>query len=126
MAEPLILPLVRTVASKAADALIEAVTRMCGLNDDRRTLERQLLAVECKLVNAEERRETNHYVKSWMKELQSVAYEADNVLDDIQYETLRRQSKIGRFSTRKALGYIRSRSSLLFRFEISKKLKSVL
>ncbi|KAM3206274.1 hypothetical protein ACQJBY_061759 [Aegilops geniculata] len=126
MAESLLLPLVRGVACKAADALVETVTRMCGLDDDRRTLERHLLAVECKLANAEERSETNGYVKSWMKELKSVAYEADDVLDDFQYEALRRQSKIGKSTTRKVLGYITHHNPLLFRFEMSRKLKNVL
>ncbi|XP_044437107.1 putative disease resistance protein RGA3 isoform X2 [Triticum aestivum] len=126
MAESLLLPLVRGVASKAAGTLVETVTRMCGLDDDRRTLERQLLAIECKLANAEERSETNCYVESWMKELKSVAYEADDVLDDFQYEALRRQSKIGKSTTRKVLGYITHRSPLLFRFEMSKKLKNIL
>ena len=64
MTESLLLPLVRSVAGKAADALVETVTRMCGLDDDRQTLERHLLAVECKLANAEEMSETNRYVKS--------------------------------------------------------------
>uniref|UniRef100_A0A3B6T7K5 NB-ARC domain-containing protein n=1 Tax=Triticum aestivum TaxID=4565 RepID=A0A3B6T7K5_WHEAT len=106
MAESLLLPLVRGVAGKAADALVETVTRMCGLDDDRQTLERRLLAVESKLANAEEMSETNPYVKSWMKELKSVAYQADDVLDDFQYEALRRQSKIGKSTTRKVLSYI--------------------
>ncbi|KAI4974286.1 hypothetical protein ZWY2020_047566 [Hordeum vulgare] len=126
MAESLLLPLVRGVAGKAADALVETVTRMCGLDDDRQTLERHLLAVECKLANAEEMSETNRYVKSWMKELKSVAYQADDVLDDFQYEALRRESKIGKSTTRKALSYITRHSPLLFRFEMSRKLKSVL
>ena len=126
MAESLLLPLVRGVASKAADAIVGTVTRMCGLDDDRRTLERQLLAVECKLASAEERSMTNGYVKSWMKELKSVAYQADDVLDDFQYEALRRQSKIGKSTTRKVLSYIMRHSPLLFRFEMSRKLKNVL
>ncbi|XBI05958.1 hypothetical protein VPH35_134032 [Triticum aestivum] len=126
MAESLLLPLVRGVAGKAADALVETVTHMCGLDDDRRTLERHLLAVECKLANAEEMSETNGYVKSWMKEFKSVAYEADDVLDDFQYEALRRQSKIGKSTTHKVLGYITRQSPLLFRFEMSRKLKNVL
>nr|UBY06899.1 NBS-LRR disease resistance protein [Dasypyrum villosum] len=126
MAESLLLPLVRSVAGKAADALVETVTRMCGLDDDRQKLERQLLAVECKLANAEERSEANGYVKSWMKELKSVAYQADDVLDDFQYEALRRQSKIGMSTYRKVLSYVTRRSPLLFRFEMSRKLKSVL
>uniref|UniRef100_A0A453QCG4 Disease resistance protein RGA3 n=1 Tax=Aegilops tauschii subsp. strangulata TaxID=200361 RepID=A0A453QCG4_AEGTS len=126
MTESLLLPLVRGVAGKAADALVETVSRMCGLDDDRRTLERHLLAVECKLANAEERSETNRYVKSWMKELKSIAYEADDVLDDFRYEALRRQSKIGKSTTHKVLGYITRHSPLLFRFEMSRKLKNVL
>ncbi|KAF7093492.1 hypothetical protein CFC21_095903 [Triticum aestivum] len=126
MAESLLLPLVRGVASKAADAIVGTVTRMCGLDDDRRTLERQLLAVECKLASAEERSMTNGYVKSWMKELKSVAYKADDVLDDFQYEALRRQFKIGRSTSNKVLGYITRRNPLLFRFEMSRKLKNVL
>uniref|UniRef100_N1R3D9 Putative disease resistance protein RGA3 n=1 Tax=Aegilops tauschii TaxID=37682 RepID=N1R3D9_AEGTA len=126
MAESLLLPLVRGVARKAADALVETMTRMCGLDDDRRMLERHLLAVQCKLANAEDRSETNDYVKSWMKELKSVAYEADDVLDDFQYEALRRQSKIGKSTTRKVLSYITRHSPLLFRFEMSRKLKNVL
>ena len=126
MAESLLLPLVRGVAGKAADDLVESRPRMCGLNADRRTLERQLLAIECKLANAKERSETNGYVKSWMKELKSVAYEADDVLDDFQYEALRRQSKIGKSTTRKVLGYITLHSPLLFRFAMSRKLKGVL
>ncbi|VAI68517.1 unnamed protein product [Triticum turgidum subsp. durum] len=126
MAESLLLPLVRSMAGKAADALIETVSRMCGLDDDRQTLERHLLAVECKLANAEEMSETNRYVKSWMKELKSIAYQADDVLDDFQYEALRRESKVGKSTTRKALSYITCHSPLLFRFEMSRKLKNVL
>ncbi|XBI31709.1 hypothetical protein VPH35_055245 [Triticum aestivum] len=126
MAESLLLPLVRDVAGKAADALVETVTRMYGLDDDRQTLERHLLAVECKLANAEEMSEKNPYVKSWMKELKSVAYQADDVLDDFQYEALHRQSRIGKSTTRKALSYITRHSPLLFRFEMSRKLKNVL
>ncbi|KAF7046557.1 hypothetical protein CFC21_055582 [Triticum aestivum] len=126
MAESPLLPLVRDVASKAADAVVGMVTRVCGLDDDRGTLERQLLPVECKLANAKERSMTNGYVKSWMKELKSVAYKADDVLDDFQYEALRRQSKIGRSTSHKVLGYITRRNPLLFRFEMSRKLKNVL
>ncbi|XP_044444369.1 putative disease resistance protein RGA1 [Triticum aestivum] len=126
MAESLLLPLLGGVASKATCALVETVTHMFGLENDRQTLERQLLAIECKLANAEERSETNRYVKSWMKELKSVAYKADNVLDDFQYEALRRQSKSNESTSRMVLGYITRHSPLLFRFEMSRKLKNVL
>ncbi|KAF7105717.1 hypothetical protein CFC21_106497 [Triticum aestivum] len=69
---------------------------------------------------------TNGYVKSWMKELKSIAYKADDVLDDFQYEALRRHSKNGRSTSQKVHGYITRRSPLLFRFEMSRKLKTIL
>ncbi|XP_037458646.1 disease resistance protein RGA2-like isoform X1 [Triticum dicoccoides] len=126
MAESLLLPLVRGVAGKAADALVQTVTRMCGLEDDRETLERHLLAVQCKLANAEERSQSNAYLRSWMEKLKAVAYEADDVLDDFQYEGLRREARIGKSTSRKVLSYVTYHSPLLFRFAMSRKLKSVL
>ncbi|VAI82927.1 unnamed protein product [Triticum turgidum subsp. durum] len=126
MAESLLLPLVRGVAGEAIGTLVQTVTRMCGLDDDRETLERHLLAIECKLVNVEERSQTNGYIKSWMVKLKAAAYKADDVLDDFEYEGLRRKAQIGESTSRKVLGYITLHSPLLFRFAMSRKLKAVL
>uniref|UniRef100_A0A0E0IFB6 Uncharacterized protein n=1 Tax=Oryza nivara TaxID=4536 RepID=A0A0E0IFB6_ORYNI len=126
MAESLLLPVVRGVVGKAAGALVQSVTRMCGVDDDRRKLERQLLAVQCKLEDAEVKSETNPAVKRWMKDLKAVAYEADDILDDFHYEALHREAQIGDSTTRKVLGYFTPHSPLLFRVAMSKKLNSVL
>ncbi|VAI70749.1 unnamed protein product [Triticum turgidum subsp. durum] len=126
MAETLLLPLVRGVAGKAVGTLVQTVTRMCGLDDNRETLERHLQVIECKLVNAEERSHTNGYIKSWMVKLKAVVYKADDVLDDFEYEGLRRKVQIGDSTSRKMLGYVTRHSPLLFRFAMSRKLKGVL
>ncbi|KAM0900476.1 hypothetical protein ACQ4PT_020610 [Festuca glaucescens] len=88
MAETLLLPVVRAAAGKAADALVQRVTSMCGVDDDRHKLERQLLA------DAEMKSETNQYIKRWMKDFRTLAYEANDVLDDFQYEAQIGKSKI--------------------------------
>lgn len=126
MAGSLLLPLVRGVAGKAASVLVQTVTRMCGLDDDRDRLELHLLAVERKLASAEERSETDLAVKRWMKKLRAVAYEADDVLDEFEYEALRRKYEIDESKKRKVLGYITRHSPLLFRFAMSTKLKNIL
>jgi len=46
MAETLLLPVVRGVLGKAADALVQKVTAMWGVDDDRRDLELKLLYVQ--------------------------------------------------------------------------------
>jgi hypothetical protein len=53
MAESLVLPVVRGVLGKAADALVQKVTRMWGVDNDRRKLERHLLSVQSLLSDAE-------------------------------------------------------------------------
>ncbi|XP_006660345.1 putative disease resistance protein RGA1 [Oryza brachyantha] len=127
MAESLLLPVVSRVAGKAADALVQRVTRMCGVDDDRRRLERQLLAVQCTLTDAEAKSETKPAVKRWMKDLRAVAYEAGDVLDDFRYEALRGEAQIGGDSAaRKVLGYFTPHNPLLFRAVMSRKLDDVL
>ncbi|KAL5230204.1 hypothetical protein ABZP36_028980 [Zizania latifolia] len=127
MAESLLLAVVRGVVGKAADTLVQSVARMCSVDGDRHKLERQLLAVQCKLMDAEEKSETNPAVKRWMKDLRAVAYEADDVLDDFQYEALRHEAQIGDDSaTRKVLRYFTPHSPVLFRATMSRKLSNVL
>ncbi|CAM0908562.1 unnamed protein product [Alopecurus aequalis] len=126
MAESVLLGVVRGVAGKAANELVQTVTRMCGLDCDRETLELHLLAVQRKLANAEERSETDQAVKRWMKKLKDVANEADDVLDGFQYEALRRKAHIGESTSRRLIGYVNHHSPLRFRYAMSGKLKNVL
>nr|XP_034600384.1 uncharacterized protein LOC117861031 isoform X3 [Setaria viridis] len=92
MAESLLLPVVRGVVGKAADALVQSITRVWGVDKDRLKLERHLEYVQSLLADAEAKSETNHAVRTWMKELKAAAYQADDVLDDFQYEALRREA----------------------------------
>ncbi|KAG8087789.1 hypothetical protein GUJ93_ZPchr0010g10933 [Zizania palustris] len=127
MAELLLLPVVRGVAGKTADALVQTITRMHGIDGDRRKLEHQLLAIQSKLMDAEEKSETNPAVKRWMKDLKAAAYEADDVLDDFRYEALHREAQIGDSAIRKVLCYFTPHRPLLFcASTMSKKLSNVL
>ncbi|WVZ91846.1 hypothetical protein U9M48_037968 [Paspalum notatum var. saurae] len=84
MAESLLLPVVRGVVGKAADALVQRVARMCGVDDDRRKLERHLVYVQSLLADAEVKAETNGAVRAWIKALKTAAYQADDVLDNFK------------------------------------------
>lgn len=73
--------------------LVQSVTRMWGVDGGRRKPERQLVYVQSLLADAEAKAETNDAVRAWMKKsLKAVAYQADDVLVDFQYEALRRQA----------------------------------
>jgi len=126
MAESLLLPMVRGVVGKATDTLVQSVTRMWGVDEDRHRLERHLEYVQSMLVDAEAKSETNHAVWTWMKELKAAAYQADDVLDNFQYEALRREAESGRSLARKVLSNFTSKNRLVFRYKASRDLKKVL
>ncbi|XP_022683071.1 disease resistance protein RGA2-like [Setaria italica] len=126
MAESLLLPMVSRVAGKAADVLVQSITRMWGVDDDRRKLERHLLAVQSLLADAEVKSENNPAVRRWMKDLNVVAYRADDVLDDFQYEALHREAQSHRSMTSKVLSSFTLHNRLVFRHKASRDLKNVL
>ncbi|XP_066324038.1 putative disease resistance protein RGA1 [Miscanthus floridulus] len=128
MAELLLLD---PVVHKAADALVQKVTRMWGVDGDRRDLElKRLLYVQSLLDDAEAKAEADteagRAVKAWMKELRAAVYQADDVLDDFQYEALRREALSRRSTTSKVLDYFTSRNPLVFRYKATRDLKKVL
>ncbi|CAO2207470.1 unnamed protein product [Urochloa humidicola] len=126
MAESLLLPVVRGVVGKAADALVQSVTRMWGVDEDRHKLERHLVYVQSLLADAEAKSEANLAVRTWMKELKTAAYQADDVLDDFQYEALRREALNGQSMASKVLSNFTSKNRLVFRHKASRDLKKVL
>ncbi|KAJ1269465.1 hypothetical protein BS78_07G214000 [Paspalum vaginatum] len=126
MAESLLLPVLRGVVGKAADTLVQRVARMCGVDDDRRKLERHLVYVQSLLADAKVKAETNDAVRAWMKALKTAAYQADDVLDSFQYEALRRDVLSGRSVASKVLSNLTSKNPLVFRWKASRDLKDVL
>ncbi|KAJ1269472.1 hypothetical protein BS78_07G214400 [Paspalum vaginatum] len=128
MAETLLLPVVRGVVGKAADELVQRITRMCGVDDDRRKLERQLVYVQSLLADAEVKAETNGTIRVWMKALKTVAYQADDVLDNFQYEALRREAltQSGQSMASKVRSSFTSNNRLVLRYKASRDLKNVL
>ncbi|GJN15577.1 hypothetical protein PR202_gb02500 [Eleusine coracana subsp. coracana] len=126
MAEALLLSVMRGVVGKAGDVLVQRVTRMWGVDGDREKMEDRLVYVSRMLVDAEVKAETDPAVKRWMKNLKAVAYQADDILDNFQYEALHREAQGPRSMTSKVLSNFTHHSPLLFRLKISWELKNVL
>ncbi|GJN04161.1 hypothetical protein PR202_ga21684 [Eleusine coracana subsp. coracana] len=124
MAESLLLAVVTRVTGKAADVLVQSVTRMWGVDADRHKLQRRLLTMQCMLADAEVKEETNPAVRRWMKELKAVAYLADDILDNIQYEGLRLEAQDG--AACKIQRYFTLHSPFLFRLTVNRNLNRIL
>ncbi|KAJ3684993.1 hypothetical protein LUZ61_014157 [Rhynchospora tenuis] len=85
-------PLISVAVKKSADALVEQICGMWGMDENRKTLRRHLLAIQEKIEDAQERAVGSPAVKGWMQELEAAAHEAVDVLDEFQYEALRSEA----------------------------------
>ncbi|KAI7996359.1 putative disease resistance protein RGA1 [Camellia lanceoleosa] len=87
--------IVFNIASKVLGSLgslaINEVGLGWGLDEELKTLEGTLSTIKEVLSYADEKQGKNHVVKIWYERLQATFYEADNLLDEFQYEALRRQ-----------------------------------
>ncbi|TYJ44802.1 hypothetical protein E1A91_A02G009200v1 [Gossypium mustelinum] len=95
MAEAFVSAVVGEVASKAASVAVEMISLGWGFKDEMQRLGNSLEMIGAFLRDAEGNQKQMNSVKLWLKRLRDVAYKANEVLDEIVYEFLRRKVEIG-------------------------------
>ncbi|XP_068343536.1 putative disease resistance protein RGA3 [Pyrus communis] len=64
-------------------------------------------------------------VRNWVKKLKDVAHDADDVLEDINYEVLRRKAEIQNHMKKKVLNFFSLSNPILFRQKMAHKIKNI-
>nr|XP_011467953.1 PREDICTED: putative disease resistance protein RGA3 isoform X2 [Fragaria vesca subsp. vesca] len=64
-------------------------------------------------------------VENWVKKLKQVAEDADDVLDEFEYELLRQQVELRNHMERKVLNFFSASNPLWFRFNMAHKIKKI-
>ncbi|KAM3691139.1 hypothetical protein ACJW31_09G172800 [Castanea mollissima] len=106
--------------------IYEELSSAWGVQSDLKRLECTLLATKAVLLDAEEKQETDHRLNHWLGQLKDVFNDAENVLDEFQYQILQKEVLKRCRSTRKKVGYFFSGSNpLVFRFEMAHKIKGI-
>ncbi|KAF7033766.1 hypothetical protein CFC21_044840 [Triticum aestivum] len=86
-------PLLSIVQDKVSSYILDKYNVMEGMEEQHRVLKRKLPAILDVIDDAEQVASKRAGVKAWLEEVKRVAYDANEVFDDFNYEALRREAK---------------------------------
>jgi ATP-dependent Clp protease ATP-binding subunit ClpA len=98
----------------------EGIGLAWGLEGQRRKLNQSLTMIKDVLQDAARRPVTDESVKRWLQNLQDVAYDAEEVLDEFAYVILRKDQRRG-----KVCDFFSSRNPVAFHLNMGQKVKKI-
>ncbi|KAK4487915.1 hypothetical protein RD792_003653 [Penstemon davidsonii] len=125
MSDTVISTTVQVMVEKLLAVAAEELSLVWGFKNELKRLRESLAMIQALLHDAESRQVKEQSVRLWLKNLENVAYDADNLLDEFQYEKIRRKVVINDQMKRKVLNFFSLSSPLAFRLKMAHKIKEV-
>ncbi|CDP19444.1 unnamed protein product [Coffea canephora] len=91
MADALIASTIKVALEKTLSFANERIGKLFQFKEDLETLRGSVAMVQAVLADAEEKQTHDQAVQLWLRRLEVVAFDAENLLDELNYEVLRRQ-----------------------------------
>ncbi|KAF2307924.1 hypothetical protein GH714_033580 [Hevea brasiliensis] len=114
------------VLEKLASNAYQELSTAWGVKGELKKLEGILKTVSAVLLDAEEKQVNNHQLRVWLDMLKDVLY-AEDVLDEFECETQRKQVlKLYGTTTKKVGHFFSSSNPIAFRFKMSAKIKQIM
>ena len=120
-------PLVSLLKDKVSSSLLDQYNVMEGMEKQHEILKRKLPAILDVMADAE-KQVSRRGVKAWLEKLKTVAYEANDVFDEFEYEALRRRAKKNGHITQLGMAGVKlfpTHNRVVFRFRMGNKLSSI-
>ncbi|KAL6319459.1 hypothetical protein AAG906_014134 [Vitis piasezkii] len=125
MAESFAFAIADGVLGKLGSALIQGVGLAWGVQTELEELRDTLSTIHALLLDAEEKQATNRQISDWLGKLKLVLYDAEDVLDEFDYEALQQQVVASGSITKKVRSVISSPKSLAFRLKMGRRVKNI-
>ncbi|XP_038691557.1 putative disease resistance protein RGA1 [Tripterygium wilfordii] len=126
MAESFLFSVAENILGKIASLALQEVSLAWGLKRDLNKLEENLTIIKAVLLDAEEKQAQNHALRVWLGKLKNFCYDAEDVLDELEYEGLRKQLLKQYGNTKiKVRRFFSSSNPLVFSFKMGHKLKEL-
>ncbi|GKA64280.1 NB-ARC domains-containing protein, partial [Tanacetum coccineum] len=84
--------LIEAVFKKLADEAVKQVGRVQGIRSELKSLEKTLYRIQALLVDASDKEIKEVLVQNWLNDLKHLAYDIDDILDDLATDAMHRAS----------------------------------
>ena len=125
MAENILSVVAGEIVGKLISPATEQISLAWDFKEDLKRLRDSLTMIQAVLADAERRQVREEQVRLWLRRLKDVSYDADDVLDDLAYEILRRKVEIRNQMKRKVCFFFSVSNPIAFRFKMANKVKNI-
>nr|POF15939.1 putative disease resistance protein rga1 [Quercus suber] len=125
MAEAIVTDVAKEILSKVIPLVTEQINLVWGFKDELTRLRQSVEMIQDVLADAERKQVTDLSVKRWLQTLKDLAYDADDVLDELAYEILRRKVEIRNQMKRKVCFFFSFSNPIAFRIKMANKVKTI-
>ncbi|MCI26728.1 disease resistance protein, partial [Trifolium medium] len=115
-----------SLLKKLASYAYEEASRAYGVYKDLQRIKDTLSIVKGLLLDAEEKKDQKHWLREWLRQIRSICYDAEDVLDGFELQDKRKKALKNSGSTRvKVCHLFSSSNSLAFRIKMAHKIKEI-
>ncbi|KAJ1429962.1 Virus X resistance protein-like, coiled-coil domain [Sesbania bispinosa] len=127
MAESFLFCIAESLIAKLASRAYEEVSQVLGVYDTLQEFTHTLSYVKAVLLDAEQKQEHNQELQEWLRQIKLVLYDAENVLEEVESENLRKQVfKAHGSNTKSKVGHFFSNSNpLVIRYRMARKIEEI-
>ncbi|KAJ9707862.1 hypothetical protein PVL29_000101 [Vitis rotundifolia] len=125
MAESFAFNIADRLLGKATSLVVEQVCLAGVVYSELENLKATLSTVRAVLLDAEEQQVNNHQLTDWLGKLKDCFYDAEDVLDEFEYDSLLRVVASEGGIKRKVRHFFSSSNPLAFRFKMGNKMKEI-
>ncbi|KAK9141388.1 hypothetical protein Scep_011069 [Stephania cephalantha] len=125
MAEQLLTGGAQHILNILIDKAADEIGLIWGVKKDIANLKTLLNKIQTVLLDAENKQESDAAVRLWLNDLKDVAFFADDVLDEINFETLRRRIETPDRIRSKVLNFFTMYNPVLIRLRIGHRIREV-
>ncbi|GLT64602.1 hypothetical protein SLA2020_370840 [Shorea laevis] len=126
MGDLILSPVVDTTISNLISAVAQQINLAVSWKQELIILQNKLVLIQAVLQDAGQRQVTDLAVKHWLLKLREVAHEADYILDEVAYESVKRRVKIQHQMIKKVRYFFTPNNPLAFGLRMAHKIKKVI